>query len=68
MTLPAEVVQEFGLKKGMAVEVSVHPQSGAVTIRPSGRHFERGKITKTFEALSDELMERRSSLYRALAR
>ena len=27
VTLPAEVVQEFRLKKGMAVELSVHPQT-----------------------------------------
>ena len=45
VTLPAEVVQEFELKKGMTVEVSVHPQTGAVTIRPGVRVFEGGKAT-----------------------
>jgi antitoxin component of MazEF toxin-antitoxin module len=34
VTLPSEVVKEFKLKKGHTVDVSVHPQSGAVTIRP----------------------------------
>lgn len=27
VTLPAEVVQEFKLEKGMTVDVSVHPQT-----------------------------------------
>jgi antitoxin component of MazEF toxin-antitoxin module len=68
VTLPAEVVQEFKLKKGMPVDVSVHPQTGAVTIRPGARYFERGKATRRFEDLADALLERRSKLYRALAR
>ncbi len=68
VTLPAEVVQELKLKKGMSVEVSVHPQTGAVTIRAGVRYFERGKVTKRLEDLADELRERRSKLYRALAK
>jgi antitoxin component of MazEF toxin-antitoxin module len=68
VTLPAELVQEFKLRKGMSVDVSVHPQTGAVTIRPGSRHFQRGKVTRTFEKLADELIARRSKAYRALAR
>jgi antitoxin component of MazEF toxin-antitoxin module len=68
VTLPAEVVQEFRLKKGMSVDVSVHPQSGAVTIRPGARHFEHGKVTQRFEKLANELVDRRSKVYRALAK
>ena len=68
VTLPAEVVQDFNLRKGMSVEVSVHPQTGAVTIRAGVRQFERGKVTKRFEDLASELRERRSKLYRALAK
>lgn len=68
VTLPAEVVHEFKLRKGMAVDVSVHPQTGAVTIRPSARYFERGKVTPRFEKLADELMDRRSRVYRVLAK
>ena len=33
VTLPAEVVQQFHLEKGMVVDVSVHPRTGAVIIR-----------------------------------
>lgn len=68
VTLPAEVVKEFRLKKGMPVDVSVHPQTGAVTIRLGAREFEKGKVTKRFEALVDDLLEKRAAVYRELAK
>ena len=68
VTLPAEVVQEFELKKGMSVDVTVHPQSGAVTIRAGARYFESGKATRKFEKLADELLSRRAKVYRTLAK
>jgi antitoxin component of MazEF toxin-antitoxin module len=68
VTLPAEVVQEFRLKKGMTVELSVHPQTGAVTIRPGVREFENGKVTKRFEALAEDLLRERAEVYRELAK
>lgn len=68
VTLPAEVVQEFELKKGMSVDVSVHPRTGAVTIRPGVRYFENGKGTRRFDKLADDLLKRRSKVYRALAK
>jgi len=68
VTLPSEVVREFELKKGMAVEVSVHPQTGAVTIRPGARVFEGGKATKRFDRLANDLIKRRARLYRELAK
>jgi antitoxin component of MazEF toxin-antitoxin module len=67
VTLPAEVVQDFKLRKGMSVEVSVHPQTGAVTIRLGGRYFENGKTTPRFEKVANELLTRRAKAYRALA-
>ena len=68
VTLPAEVVKEFGLEKGQAVEVSVHPATGAVTIRPGVKYFDNGKSTRRFRARVEELLERRKDLYRKLAR
>ncbi|MGH9464478.1 MAG: AbrB/MazE/SpoVT family DNA-binding domain-containing protein [Thermoanaerobaculia bacterium] len=68
VTLPAEVVREFKLEKGMEVDVSVHPLTGAVTIRPGAKYFEDGQVTPRFRELVDELLSRRSRLYRDLAR
>jgi hypothetical protein len=68
VTLPVEVVQEFKLKKGAEVDVSVHPQTGAVTIRPGVRHFEDGKVGPRFRKLAEDLLERRARVYRKLAK
>lgn len=68
VTLPAEVVEAFGLKKGQDVDVSVHPATGAVVIRPGVKYFEDGNVTKRFRAMSKTLLERRAALYRQLAK
>jgi antitoxin component of MazEF toxin-antitoxin module len=68
VTLPAEVVEEFGLEKGMAVDVTVHPRTGAVTIRPGVKLVGRGRVTKDFARAVDDLLDRRAELYRRLAR
>lgn len=68
VTLPAEVVQEFNLRKGMTVDVSVHPQTGAVTIRPGVRYVEGGKVTKRFEKLAQSVAERYAESFRELAK
>ena len=68
VTLPVEVVKEFKLKKGAEVEVSVHPRTGVVTIRPGVRYFEDGKVTKRFRRLADEVMERFEESFRELAK
>ncbi len=67
VTLPAEVVKEFKLKKGHTVDVSVHPQSGAVTIRPGIKYYENGKVTRRFRAEMNRLLKKRKELYRKLA-
>lgn len=68
VTLPAEVVREFGLEKGAEVDVSVHPQTGAVTIRPGVRYVEDGEVTERFAAAVEDLLDRRAELYRRLAK
>jgi len=67
VTLPSEVVKEFKLKKGQEVEVSVHPTTGAVTLRLGVKEFENGRVTKRFETMADGLLKRRARLYRKLA-
>lgn len=68
VTLPVEVVREFKLKKGAEVDVSVHPQTGAVTIRPGVRHFEEGRVTSRLKQVAEDLLERRAGVYRELAK
>ena len=68
VTLPVEVVHEFKLRKGMEVDVSVHPQTGAVTIRPGVQYFEAGKATKRFKRLAEEIAKKYDESFRDLAK
>jgi antitoxin component of MazEF toxin-antitoxin module len=68
VTLPAEVVQEFKLEKGMTVDVSVHPQTGAVIIRPGVRYLESGKVSPRFERLAEAVMGQYAESFRELAK
>ncbi|HEX7085984.1 MAG TPA: AbrB/MazE/SpoVT family DNA-binding domain-containing protein [Vicinamibacterales bacterium] len=66
VTLPMEVVQAFNLRKGQEVEVSVHPLTGAVTIRPGIARVEGGQVTATFRSLADSVLARRAGALRRL--
>jgi antitoxin component of MazEF toxin-antitoxin module len=68
VTLPREVVEQFKLKKGDEVEVSVHPQTGAIIVRTGVRYFEDGKVTKRFTRLAKDLLRRRAKVFRELAK
>ncbi len=68
VTLPAEVVQEFRLKKGQAVDVSVHPVTGAVTIRPGVKYYENGKVTRRFREKAEEVLRQHEALFKELAK
>jgi len=68
VTLPAEVVEAFGLKKGQEVDVAVHPATGAVVIRPGVKFFEDGKVTKRFRTLADSVLDRYDKAFEALAK
>ena len=68
VTLPSEVVKEFKLKKGHTVDVSVHPQSGAVTIRPGIKYFEDGKVTRRFRVLAEKIRQTYDEAFRELAK
>jgi antitoxin component of MazEF toxin-antitoxin module len=68
VTLPVEVVREFKLKKGAEVDVSVHPQTGAVTIRPGFSYFEDGKVTLRFQRLAEAVADRYAEAFRELAK
>jgi antitoxin component of MazEF toxin-antitoxin module len=68
VTLPAEVVQELKLEKGMTVDVTVHPRTGAVTIRAGARYFEDGRATPRFERLAEAVAEPFDETFRDLAK
>lgn len=68
VTLPIEVVQAFGLRKGQDVEVAVHPQTGAITIRPGIAWLDGGQVTARFTALAGEILARRAGLPRRMLR
>jgi antitoxin component of MazEF toxin-antitoxin module len=68
VTLPAEVVKEYGLQKGASVDVTIHPQTGAVTIRPGVLFAEEGDVTSRFDRAIDDLLDRRAGLYQELAK
>ena len=68
VTLPSEVVKEFKLKKGQKVEVSVHPQNGAVTIRPGIKYFDDGKVTRRFRVLAEKVRKTYDEAFRELAK
>jgi putative addiction module antidote len=68
VTLPREVVDEFKLKKGDEVEVSIHPQSGAIIVRPGIRYVEGGKVTARFEQLSRSVMKKYDKAFKALSK
>ena len=68
VTLPSEVVKEFKLKKGGEVEVSVHPTTGAVTVRPGVKYFDDGKVTKRFRKMAEKVLDRYDQAFRELAK
>jgi antitoxin component of MazEF toxin-antitoxin module len=68
VTLPAEVVKEFKLKKGQTVDVSIHPTTGAVTVRPGAKYLQGGRVTGRFKKLADEVLARYEEAFRELAK
>ncbi len=68
VTLPKEVVDQFKLKKGDPVEVSVHPQTGAIVVRTAVRYIEGGKVTKRFTERAQKVLARYDKAFQALAK
>lgn len=68
VTLPREVVAEFKLKAGDEVDVSVHPQTGAIVVRPGVKYFEDGKVTPRFKEIARRVLERYDKAFEELAK
>ena len=65
VTLPIDVVQAFGLRKGQDVDLTVHPITGAITIRPGHGLAGWRAVSADFRALADEVLERRAGCSRS---
>jgi antitoxin component of MazEF toxin-antitoxin module len=65
VTLPKDIVEQPGLKKGDEVEVSAHPLNGTIIVRTAVRAFDDGKVTRRFRRLTADLLRRREALSRA---
>jgi putative addiction module antidote len=68
VTLPKDVVDQFKLKKGDPVEVSVHPQTGSIVVRTAVRYIEGGKLTKRFNDRAQKVLARYDKAFEALAK
>lgn len=67
VTLPVEVVKEFELKKGQSVDVSIHPATGAVTVRPGVKLYEAGRVSRRFRKVAGDLRKEYDRAFRKLA-
>jgi putative addiction module antidote len=67
VTLPKDIVDQLGLKKGDEVEVSAHPLNGTIVIRPPVKYFEDGKVTRRFKAVANKVSVRYDKAFRKLA-
>jgi hypothetical protein len=54
-------VEAFGLEKGQDVDLSVHPATGAITIRLGIHEFDDGRTTRRFRAKVEELVKERAA-------
>ena len=68
VTLPHDVVQQFKLKQGDEVDVSVHPQTGAIVVRTGIQYLEGGKVTSRFQKASRKLLAKYDKAFRELAK
>ena len=68
VTLPVEVVRQFRLRKGQSVDVSVHPLTGAVTVRAGVTLFDGGRVTKRFRSAAEGIRQRYDDAFRKLSK
>jgi putative addiction module antidote len=68
VTLPRDVVSAFKLKAGDEVDVSVHPQTGAIIVRAAMRLVEGGKVNRRFRSASKKILDRYDAAFRVLAK
>jgi len=68
VTLPKDVVERFKLKKGDSVDVSVHPQTGAIVVRTGVRYIEGGQVTARLRARARKVLAKYDKAFEELAK
>ena len=63
-----QIVEQFKLKKGDSVDVSVHPQTGAIVVRTGVRYIEGGKVTARFGARAQKVLAKYDKAFEELAK
>lgn len=64
VTLPADIVEELGLKTGDEVEVNLHPVTKVISIQL----YEGGQVTTKVEDDIDRLLRENAVVYERLAK
>lgn len=68
VTLPKDIVDQLGLKRGDEVEVALNPKDNAIIIRPGMRYAEGGKVTKRFKDAAADVLKRYDKAFETLSK
>lgn len=68
VTLPKDIVDQLGLKRGDEVEVALNPKDHVIIIRPGIRYAEGGKVSKRFKDAAAEVMKRYDKAFAELSK
>lgn len=68
VTLPRDVVKDFGLEAGDEVDVSVHPATGAIVVRSEPQYFEDGEAGPRLRRASERVRLRYDKAFEKLAK
>jgi antitoxin component of MazEF toxin-antitoxin module len=68
VTLPRDVVEAFKLEAGDEVDVSVHPQTGAIVVRSCVQYFDAGKVTQRFKTAARRVRDKYDKAFDVLSK
>jgi antitoxin component of MazEF toxin-antitoxin module len=68
VTLPRDVVEAFKLEAGDEVDVSVHPQTGAIVVRSGVQYFDAGKVTQRFKTAARRVRDKYDKAFDVLSK
>lgn len=68
VTLPKDIVDQLGLKKGDPVDVALNPRDGAIIVRPGVQYAEGGRVTRRFKDAAADVLRRYDKAFAELAK